>query len=167
MTDDTFKRATRWLQVIAGVFVGALAAGGLSYASGAIVPATAARVEVATPAPALTVPPLPTSSATPSPAPVPAPPKVTKPKAQQPATQRPHPPLVLPTQVPVTIEPSPPTYDPTETSPAPQSSHSDPQTGRRGRGEPIDAQDYGQGPEAQEQPSAICVAGLLCGQQNP
>lgn len=167
MTDEVLQRATRWLQVVAGVCVGALAAGGLSYASGAIVPATAARVEVATPAPTMTVPPLLTPSATPSPAPVPPPAKVAKPKVRQPATQQPLPTPGLPVQAPVTVEPPPPTYDLPEMSPTPQASRGDPQTGRRDRGEPSDTPDYGQAPEAQEQPSVVCVAGLLCGQQSP
>lgn len=165
MTDEVLKRATRWLQVAAGVCVGALAAGGLSLVTGAIVPAAAARVEVSVPAPASTVPPLLTPSATPSPAPAPPPPKVAKPKVRQPATQQPQPILVLPTQAPVTVEPPLPTYDPTATPPAPQPSHGDPQSGRRGRGGSANVPDYGQAPEAQEQPSVVCVAGLLCGQE--
>lgn len=166
MTDEVLKRATRWLQVAAGVLVGALAAGGLSYASGAIVPATAARVEVTAPAQATTVPPLLAPSATPSPAPAPPPVKAAKPKVRQPATQQPQPTLVLPTQTPVTIEPSPPTYDPTEVPPTPQPSHSDPQTGRRGRGGPSDTPDYEHRQESPQPAPVVCVAGLLCDQRD-
>lgn len=166
MTDEVLKRATRWLQVAAGVCVGALAAGGLSLVTGAIVPAAAVRVEVSVPAPAATVPPLLTPSATPSPAPALPPTKVAKPKVRQPATQRPQPTLVLPTQAPVTIEPPPPAYDPTEAAPAPQPSHGDPQTGRRGRGGPSDAPDYEHRQESPQPAPVVCVAGLLCDQQD-